>query len=42
MLKDRKDILTLDDWIEAFSHVGTLAVKDDSKVTLWAQSNKTL
>ena len=39
MIEYKKDVFSIDDWIEAFSHVGNTAVRDESKATLWAQPN---
>ena len=39
MMESRKDMKLVDDWIEAFSHVGRTLVKDESKTAFWAQPN---
>ena len=31
-IMEQKDILTVEDWTEAFSHVGSAAVRDDTKL----------
>ena len=38
-MMEQKDILTVEDWTEAFSHVGSAVVRDDTKASLWAQPN---
>ena len=39
MMEFKKDLKLVDDWIEAFSHVGSTLVRDDSKAAFWAQPN---
>ena len=39
MMEFKKDIKLVDDWIEAFSHVGSKLVRDESKAVFWAQPN---
>ena len=39
MMEFKKDTKPVDDWIEAFSHVGSVLVRDDLKAPFWAQPN---
>ena len=39
MMGYKKDMKFVEDWIEAFSHVGSTLVRDDSKASFQAQPN---
>ena len=39
MMEFKKDLKLVDGWIEAFSHVGSTLVRDDSKAAFWAHPN---
>ena len=39
MMEYKTEIVSVEYWIEAFNHVGSMIVKDDSKAALWTQSN---
>ena len=39
IMEFKKDMKLVDDWIEAFNHVGSTLVRDESKAAFWAQPN---